>query len=117
VTACGIELREEGGAVAAVAPALDVLMLNRVIGLGIREPVTESSLDAFLAFFRGAAVRRFFVPLSPAARPTDAAEFLLVGEALEDRPDRPSGSLRNLRRLGWEQLYLRPNDANVPPAV
>jgi len=48
---------------------LDMLMFNRVVGLGVEEPATEELLDQAIALFHEAGVPRFFLDVSPAARP------------------------------------------------
>jgi ribosomal protein S18 acetylase RimI-like enzyme len=48
---------------------LDMLMFNRVAGLGVEEPATEEELDQAIALFQDAHVPRFFLDVSPAARP------------------------------------------------
>jgi hypothetical protein len=53
-----------GPAVALAMRRVDVPMFNRVVGLGITEPVTETVLDVIEAVYRGAPVR-YLVQLSP----------------------------------------------------
>ncbi|HTM00636.1 MAG TPA: hypothetical protein VL503_05880, partial [Candidatus Omnitrophota bacterium] len=80
------EIRERYGTTAEVAegallllkPRLDVLMFNRVMGLGIEKPVTEAQLDGIVARYRAAGSPRFFIPFSPAAEPAEAREWLLA---------------------------------------
>lgn len=48
-------------------------MLNRVAGLGLREPATEASLDAVAEIMRGV---RHYVAVSPRARPASLGERL-----------------------------------------
>jgi GNAT superfamily N-acetyltransferase len=51
-----------------------------------------------------------------ARRMRDAAQLgcaWAVVETAEDRPEKPAPSYRNLRRLGFELLYLRPNWVKV----
>lgn len=56
---------------ADLAPASP--MLNRVAGLGLREPATEAALDAIAELMRGV---RHYVAVSPRARPTSLGERL-----------------------------------------
>jgi GNAT superfamily N-acetyltransferase len=52
-----------------------------------------------------------------ARRMRDAAERgceWVVVETAEDQPEKPAPSYRNLRRLGFELLYLRPNWVKAP---
>jgi len=59
-----------------MAPTLDMLLFNRIIGCGIREPVPPTELQALLGRFRDRGLRNFGVQLSPVARPSDLAERL-----------------------------------------
>jgi hypothetical protein len=53
-----------GSAVALAMRRVDVPMFNRVVGLGVNEPVTDATLDAVDAVYRGANVR-YLVQMSP----------------------------------------------------
>jgi GNAT superfamily N-acetyltransferase len=66
----------EGAAIAIIA-RVDILMFNRVLGLGIEKPVSESQLDGIVARYKAAGVPRFFVPVSPAAEPPEVRDWLL----------------------------------------
>lgn len=74
----GIAAEEAEGATLLLVPKVDVLMFNRVAGLGLEKPVTEAQLDGIMARYRAAGSPRFFVPLSPAAEPAEAREWLLA---------------------------------------
>ena len=54
---CGLELHETGSATAVIASEVDVLAFNRVIGLGVEQPVTASEIDFIIDRFRQAGVR------------------------------------------------------------
>jgi len=71
-TAC--EMAE--GTLLLLMPRVDVLMFNRVLGLGLEKPVTEAQLDGILARYRSAGAPRFFIPFSPAAEPQEAGAWL-----------------------------------------
>jgi GNAT superfamily N-acetyltransferase len=66
------------GAYLAIIRKVDVLMFNRVLGLGLEKPVTQAQLDGIVVRYKGAGVPRFFVPLSPAAEPAEVREWLLA---------------------------------------
>jgi len=102
VEACGLALHDDAGAIAAVAANVDVFMFNRIVGLGIETDATEASLDSLLAAYRDAAGRRYFVQLSPAARPPELTEWLRD---------------RGLARYnGWAKLIYR-RDTTTPPRL
>lgn len=62
----GVRGERVGSAVVQVATQVDFPFFNRVVGLGLREPVTEAALDAVAGLYRGANVR-FMVQVSPEA--------------------------------------------------
>jgi hypothetical protein len=73
---CGIALHRHGSAVAGLASKIDVIALNRIVNLGMDERATERQLDNLIAHYHAAGVPRFFVQLSPNARPAALAEWL-----------------------------------------
>jgi GNAT superfamily N-acetyltransferase len=74
--ALGLALFAGHGVVTAIASALDVLALNRVVGLGLRSPASEAQLDRVLAEARGAGARRIFVQVAPTAQPERLPDWL-----------------------------------------
>jgi GNAT superfamily N-acetyltransferase len=66
------------GAVATALAEIDVLAYNRVIGLGLECPVSPSTVDRIIAFYRDHRVSRCFVQLHPDTEPD-------VGPLLEAR--------------------------------
>lgn len=72
----GMDFLEIGGAIAGVAANIDILAFNRVIGLGLEQPVAEKDLDEIITFYGKSGVRRFFVQLSPAAKPENLPDIL-----------------------------------------
>ena len=59
-----------------LAPPLDMLLFNRIVGCGIREPATPPELQHLIGRFRDRGLHNFGVQLSPAALPTDLAKLL-----------------------------------------
>lgn len=72
----GVGFMRLAGAVAGRTPGIDVLAVNRVVGLGMFEPATPAAVDACIEFYRRADVPRFFVQLCPGARPPGIADWL-----------------------------------------
>jgi len=64
------------GAFAGAVPELDILAINRVVGLGMNGRVSPEDVDNLISFYRQAGVRRFFVPISPLVAQTDLADIL-----------------------------------------
>ena len=71
-----LSVMHSGGAVLLIAPLLPIVLFNRVIGLGLREPATEATVEAILKCFRTAGSRTFAVQLSPSAAPSDLPAWL-----------------------------------------
>jgi GNAT superfamily N-acetyltransferase len=73
---CGITSLRVAGAVAGIARGTDVLMYNRVVGLGMAEPVTHDHIDELIASYSAAGVARWMVQWCPTARPPAAVDLL-----------------------------------------
>jgi len=71
--AFGADAVRLGGAVCAVAPRLEEVAINRVIGLGISEPVSDDVLDRIADVYGSV---RHSIALAPAARPAGVAAML-----------------------------------------
>lgn len=82
------------------APALDVLLFNRLIGCGIETPARRQDVAALIKRYRGAALRNFGVQVSPSADPG-----ALVGWLHQDGL---------LRQDNWTKVYRAAGDE---PAV
>jgi hypothetical protein len=63
---CGRKAEIAGAVCGTIGDLRDVLMVNRVLGLGVGEPATHADLDEIDAFFRAAGTR-YYVSVSPAA--------------------------------------------------
>lgn len=71
--AFGADAVQAGGVVCAVRPDLDEVYINRVIGLGVREPATDATLDRIADVFGSV---RHSVALAPCAQPPDLPAML-----------------------------------------
>jgi hypothetical protein len=68
------------------APGLDMLLFNRIVGCGIRQPARRALLQDLIGRFRRAGVKRFGVQLSPAAMPPEIPQWLEAqGLVVRDR--------------------------------
>jgi GNAT superfamily N-acetyltransferase len=65
-----------GGVLLAHAAALDVLMYNRLVGLGVAEPARLEIVDEAEARFRALGAKRFMVPVAPGAEPAGLEDQL-----------------------------------------
>ena len=61
-------VRRYGRATALITPAVDVVAINRVIGLGFEQPLDASQLAEITANYRAAGRSRWFLEWSPSAR-------------------------------------------------
>jgi len=92
----GLSVDASDAFVALFAPAFDIVLFNRTIGLGVRVPATRESVDALIAKYRASGVTRFGIQLSPAARPADVSGWLTAhGLQVSD---------------SWTKVYM-PHDA------
>lgn len=80
----GLELLEADGVTALMAPGIDILLFNRVMGLGLGRDARPDQVEALVSRYREAGVRNFGVQLSPAAQPSSLPETL-AGCGLEVR--------------------------------
>ncbi len=64
------------GAFSGAVPKLDILALNRVIGLGVECPVKADDIDSIIHFYKAVGTKRFFVQLSPLAQQKNLSVLL-----------------------------------------
>ena len=73
---CGLEVFEVAGAFASIASRVDVLAFNRVLGLGLAQPVTSDAVGEIIARYAAAGTPRFFVQLAPGERVDETQRVL-----------------------------------------
>ncbi len=73
---CGIQLHTIDNAHLNIAAQLDVLAFNRVIGLGMEKPASGEEIDQIIATYSEAGASRFFIQLSPFAKPANLPDLL-----------------------------------------
>lgn len=64
------------GAFAGALPELNILAMNRVVGLGMEVPVRPIDIDSIIRFFNKSGSERFFVQVSPLAEQENLREML-----------------------------------------
>jgi hypothetical protein len=79
-----------------LAPTLDILLFNRLIGCGIESPARRDELGSALQRYRAKGLTRFGVQLSPAAEPVEIPLWL-KDAGLE-------------RRDAWSKVYRPAGD-------
>jgi len=72
----GPAMGDAGGVALPALTALDDDSFNRVVGLGVRNPATESQVTDVVEFYRGLGQRRFRVELAPFAAPSGLSGWL-----------------------------------------
>jgi GNAT superfamily N-acetyltransferase len=71
-----MRVEQVGTADVIIVAAADILMFNRVSGLGVDTPATEGQLDEAIGRFEAARVPRFYIDVSPAARPLELTDWI-----------------------------------------
>lgn len=56
-----------GDGIMCAVPDVDVLAMNRAVGIGIKHPLDQSTIDHIINFYKLAGSSRFFIQLPPAA--------------------------------------------------
>jgi hypothetical protein len=59
-----------------LAPTLDMLLFNRLVGWGLNGPARRSDIERALDRFRAARLTHYGVQISPAAKPVEIPEWL-----------------------------------------
>lgn len=72
----GISLLDSVHGLVGIVSTVDVLAMNRVLGLGVRRDAEPDAPIALVQEYEKRGVTRFFVPLSPIAQPTTLAKTL-----------------------------------------
>jgi len=81
----GLRLARLDGALASIAARGANIVINRVIGLGMRSPATKGQLEAIRRLYTEADVPRYFIHASSAARPRPLTALLEKSGFLRDR--------------------------------
>jgi len=76
VRGMGVRVDDVNGAVLGSVASADILAFNRVVGIGIEYPATPDMIDDIIGVFEASGVRRFFIQVSPAARPPELRVWL-----------------------------------------
>ena len=95
-----IRFQKVGSATAFTASQVNIVMFNRVVGLGIGEPVTQSVVDSTVATMRQNAALRFALQIIPSVERPELADWLAAHGLY------PSGH--------WAKFY---RDASPPPEI
>src|SRR5262245_42758388 len=88
----GLEAEVAESHTSLFAPRFDLLQFNRVIGLGVLVPATETLVALLIDRYRVAGVKNFGVQLSPEAQPGVLPRWL-------SRSEEHTSELQSLRHL------------------
>jgi len=77
VEKCGIKIFPVGGVEGTIASKIDILAFNRVVGLGINEPIDERIIDIILNKIGADKVKRFFIQVHPEVYSDDIRKLLV----------------------------------------
>lgn len=109
----GLAVRDVGGGIASIAAELpaSAITINRVIGLGVAQPLERAHLQTAVAHYRMAGVERFFVQIHP--------EAYIHPEEGSDPSDKRALLTRTLREEGLEpargwQKFARGTEEPIP---
>lgn len=71
-----LEVKRIGSILVTMIPELDHTLFNRILGLGVGQPATESMLDEAIAVFHNAGCKYYIAQVSPLAQPAQYSEWL-----------------------------------------
>lgn len=77
IRSCGVDLDPGDMMSVLIASKLDILGMNKVLGLGLGEPADDKSIEKIISRYKNAGVPRFFVQLHPLAQPESLPEMLI----------------------------------------
>jgi hypothetical protein len=96
----GLNVERVGSAILLMAERIPSVSFNRVLALGMDEPVTEAALDEIRSRYEQRGIGEFMIQASPEARPA------LLPEWLSARGYAPGGN--------WAKVY---RGVELPPEV
>lgn len=71
-----LEVKRIGSMWVTMIPEFDHPLYNRILGLGVGEPATESILEEAIAFLKSAGCTNYIAQISPLAQPAQLPEWL-----------------------------------------
>ena len=98
--ALGFEVQSSDNYVARFSPSFDIMMFNRVVGLGVRKPASEEMIAGIVDDYRQRGIKNFAIQISPYSSPS----------ALHDWVSSHGLAVRDY----WAKLY-RPATTKVDP--
>ncbi len=75
---CGLRTEIVGRLCAYATSKLDILAMNRVIGLGTFEPASEEQVVKIVEMYHKSGIPRFFVQVYPQSKPALISDWLQV---------------------------------------
>lgn len=82
-----LEVKRIGSVWVTIIPKVDHAMFNRILGLGVDEPATESMLDEAIAVFQKAGCKNYRTEVGALSQPAQYPEWLAVRGFKQGRRD------------------------------
>ncbi len=76
VAELGVHIEQVSSARVVMTERVEAIYFNRVVGLGLAEPATETLVDRILALYQQAGINQLAIQLSPAAQPAELLDWL-----------------------------------------
>jgi ribosomal protein S18 acetylase RimI-like enzyme len=104
-SAAGLSIHRDAETTVLAVARVDVLALNRAVGLGLHRPASDAVLDGLLDVMSKCGPRRFFVPVAPADGNEDLSRalqerglrhynnWMRLSRELGDLPEAPESDL------------------------
>jgi hypothetical protein len=73
-----LEVKRIGSVAVTMIPEFDEPLFNRILGLGVGEPATESMLDEAITLLQKAGCKNYMAQISPLAQPAQLPEWLAI---------------------------------------
>jgi hypothetical protein len=73
-----LEVKRIGSVAVTMIPEYDEPLFNRILGLGVGEPATESMLDEAITLLQKAGCKNYMAQISPLAQPAQLPEWLAI---------------------------------------
>ena len=79
IASLGLKALDVGASLVSIAGALpaSAIVINRVLGLGLRSPTTQAMAKDIVEAYKESGVERYFVQLDPEAQPSDLVKWFV----------------------------------------
>jgi len=74
----GLGVRRFESALASTFESADIMLFNRVIGLGLKEATTPETVQEIVRYYKARGLKNFAIQVSPNARPPELTQWLVA---------------------------------------